>query len=251
MEVVAEVLEQGATPIWRNPVWSKRFPWLIQGITGTGADGGFDLGLFGDQPVGAAMQRWRELIDHAGLPGAVHSRQVHGGEIYLHQQVGWKGLLVMNGFDGHVAAIPGLMLTVSIADCVPVAIIDAESRVVSLVHAGWRGVAAGIAEKAVEMLVDLGSRRESLHAHSGPSICGDCYEVGPEVHRAVNGTETVPENSAPIDLRASLSERVVGRGVPGENVTISAHCTRCGPGSFFSHRGGSSARQMSILGRRY
>jgi len=249
INTVAEELEGGAIPIWRNPAWSRRFPWLVQGITGAGDEGEFDLGLFGDQPVGAAMRRWRQLIEHSGLPGAIHSRQVHGAEVFVHRTADPNGLLVMDGFDGHISGVPGLLLTVSIADCVPVAIVDEESRTVALVHAGWRGVAEGIAERAVEILADMGSGREALHAHSGPSICGECYEVGPEVHRAVNGDGADPGGPAPIDLRASLSRRLVGRGIPAENVTVSSHCTLCGPGSFFSHRGGSPARQMSLLGR--
>ncbi|MBA2671460.1 MAG: polyphenol oxidase family protein [Gemmatimonadetes bacterium] len=250
-QVVLEVLVEGDTPLWRHPDWADRFPWLVHGTTGVGRkDDPFDLGLFGDQPVGAAMGRWRRLIAHTGLPAAVHARQVHGGELLLHEQAQWSGLLVADGVDGHVTLDPGVLLTVSIADCVPVALVDSEGRGVALVHAGWRGVAAGIVENACRTLQMKGARVGDLYAHSGPSICGDCYEVGVEVHRAVNPHLDAPDRPTPIDLRSALSERLVAAGLPFANVTVSGHCTRCGPGEFFSHRRGSPARQMSILGRR-
>jgi polyphenol oxidase len=251
IRVVREVLVQGDTPLWLHPVWADRFPWLVQGTTGAGRkDDPFDLGLFGDQPIGPAMERWRRLIAHTGLPAAVHARQVHGGEFLVHEQARWDGLLVADGVDGHLTLDRGVLLTVSIADCVPVALVDSAGNGLALVHAGWRGVAAGIVESAGLTLREKGARVGDLFAHCGPSICGDCYEVGVEVHRAVNPHRDAPERPTPIDLRASLAERLVAMGIPATNVTVSGHCTRCGPGEFFSHRSGSPARQMSILGRR-
>jgi polyphenol oxidase len=251
VRVVREVLTEGDTPLWLHPDWADRFPWLVQGTTGAGhEDEPFDLGLFGEQSIGPAMGRWRRLIAHTGLPAAVHARQVHGAEILVHGQGQWSGLLVADGVDGHVTRHPGVLLTVSVADCVPVAIVDAAGRRLALVHAGWRGVAAGIAENACRVLQEKGARVGDLYAHSGPSICGECYEVGVEVHHAVNPHLAPPERPAPIDLRAALSERLLEAGLPAANVTVSGHCTHCGPGGFFSHRRGSPARQMSILGRR-
>src|SRR5690606_24721713 len=152
---------------------------------------------------------------------------------------------------GHLTARPGVLLAVSVADCVPVSLLDPERRSLALLHAGWRGVAGGIVERAAaEMEARYGSRSERLWLHCGPAICGACYEVGPEVHRAVHPGRAAPGAPTPIDLRAAVAERAAGLGVPGERVTISAHCTRCGPGAFFSHRAGSPARQMGLLGWR-
>lgn len=247
---VLEELSTGEIPLWHNPEWAERFPWLVQGITGAGAEAEpFDLGLFGDQPVGAALERWRRVIAASGMSAAVHARQVHGGAIRVHEGEGWTGLLVMDGVDGHLTREPDLLLTVSVADCVPVAVVDAERRCIALVHAGWRGVVAGIAERAVEMMLDSGSSPDDLFAHTGPSICGSCYEVGPEVHAGVNPHLVPPAQPEPVDLRTSLSRRLLGAGLRPESVTRSGHCTRCGQGMFFSHRGGSPARQMSVLGR--
>jgi polyphenol oxidase len=248
---IEEELARGDLPLWTQPEWEARFPWLVQGITGTGREEEpFDLGLFGSQPVGVAMARWQRLQRELGLRSAVHAMQVHGGEVAAHRGVGWHGLLVTGGVDGHLTEEPDLLLTVSVADCVPLALVDEGRRCIALVHAGWRGVAAGIAERAVREILAGGSAPEHLHAHAGPSICGTCYEVGPEVHAAIHPGRETPGGPAPIDLREALATRLATAGVPAEQVTISGHCTRCGPGHFFSHRRGSAARQMSVLGRR-
>jgi YfiH family protein len=250
--VVEEVLDAGDVPLWRQPEWGERFPWLVQGVTGAGdADEPFDLGLFGEEPVGRVLDRWERLRAASGMRRVVHARQVHGAELRAHGAGEEQGILIGTGYDGHLTRAAGLLLTVSIADCVPVFVVDADARAVAVVHAGWRGVAAGIVERAIERLRGWrGDGGGELWLHCGPAICGRCYEVGPEVHAAVRPDEEPPPGPTPIDLRAEIVRRGVARDVAPERSTVSVHCTRCGPGAFFSHRGGSAARQMAILGIR-
>jgi hypothetical protein len=87
-----------------------------------------------------------------------------------------------------------------------------------------------------------------LWVHCGPAICGDCYEVGPEVHAALR-LPTPPERS-PVDLRAVLSARAVAAGVPAGTVSTSSWCTRCDASCFFSYRAGDAGRQLGLLGVR-
>jgi YfiH family protein len=174
---------------------------------------------------------------------------VHGADLWVHEGGAAPGVLVMDRFDGHVTAHPGLLLSVGVADCVPVSVVDPMGRAVALVHSGWRGTAAGITERAIGRLVkrwsaDVGE----LRLHCGPAICGRCYEVGPEVHAGLYPDRDPPAGPTPIDVRAAIVGRALGLGLRPEHLTVSAHCTRCGPPDFFSHRGGSSARQMGVLG---
>jgi hypothetical protein len=254
MEVrtLAERLLPGAVPLWVHPEWQARFPWLVQGTTGRGTDEEpFDLGLSGAQPVGRVLDRWRALLAATEMQTVAHARQVHEADIWIHRETGSPGILVMDGFDGHVTDRPGVLLSASVADCVPVSVVDPETRVVALVHAGWRGAAAGIVERAINRIVESWqSAPERLWLHCGPAICGACYEVGSEVHAAVNPHLPVPSSNTPIDVRAAIAERALGLGVPAEQVSVSDHCTRCGSPDFFSHRGGSRARQMGVLGIR-
>jgi polyphenol oxidase len=248
---VSEVRRAGDVPLWVHPEWSERFPWLVQGTTGVGDPSDpFDLGLAGRQPVGAALDRWRKLGVELGMPTLVHSRQVHAAEIWSHEGVGAPGIVVMDGYDGHVTSSPGLLMAVGIADCVPVSVVGEHGRWTALLHAGWRGTAAGIIERGVALLRNGGCAADSLWLHCGPAICGTCYEVGPEVHAGVNPHLPVPQENTPIDLRAAIAQRAVSLGIPAAQVSVSEHCTRCGIPEFFSHRAGSPGRQMGILGIR-
>ncbi|HEU0015900.1 MAG TPA: polyphenol oxidase family protein, partial [Longimicrobium sp.] len=238
-------------PLWVHPEWGQRFPWLVQGATGRGDGEPFDLGLSGQQPVGAVLDRWRALLEAAGMRTAAHARQVHEAGLWIHRGEAAPGILLMDGFDGHVTDCADLLLSVSVADCVPVSVVEPDARVVALVHAGWRGTAAGIVERAVNRIAESWqSAPERLWLHCGPSICGACYEVGPEVHAGVRPHRPPPQGPTCIDLRPAIGERAVAAGVPRERITLSAHCTRCGPPDFFSHRGGSKSRQMGVLGVR-
>jgi hypothetical protein len=247
---VTETRAEGDVPLWVHPEWRERFSWLVQGTTGRGRGAEpFDMGLSGVQPVGPALDRWRALRAASGMDVVAHSRQVHAADLWIHREVGAPGIQVMDGFDGHVTDRRGLLITVGVADCVPVSVVDPETSVIAMLHAGWRGTAAGIVERGIHRMVESWqSSPERLHVHCGPAICGECYEVGPEVHEAVNPDAPVPPGKANIDVRASIARRVMGLGVPAENVTVSTHCTRCGEPDFFSHRGGSKARQMGVLG---
>lgn len=246
---VTEVRAAGAIPLWTHPEWSARFPWLVHGTTGRGeGEAPFDLGLHGALPAGEVIGRWRTLQQNT-LATVVHARQIHGAAI-----AGWhlpvpSGIVLIEGFDAHLTDRPELLLTISVADCVPVFLVEARTRALALVHAGWRGIAQGIVEAAIVKLAPEGSRSQ-LWLHSGPSICAACYEVGPEVHRAILPGTEAPAHPQTIDLPGAIMERAQRLGIPAAQTTRSTHCTRCGEGRFFSHRAGSAARQLGILGRR-
>lgn len=249
---VARVREERVPglPAVRHAVWARSFSWLVQGTTiRHHSDGGddFDLRLFGgDPPPPGVHDRWRALLGWTGCASVVHARQVHGAEVLEHEGAP-PGLHVPADCDGHATAARGMLLAVSIADCVPVSVVDPERRRVALLHAGWRGAAAGIVERG---LADLarGGATERLLVHFGPSICGRCYEVGGEVFEALDRPR--PAGPALLDLRAVLVERAVAVGVAPGHVSVSERCTRCEPDTFFSHRGGDAGRQVAFLGVR-
>jgi len=100
------------------------------------------------------------------------------------------------------------------ADCVPIALINQHTATIAVVHAGWRGIAAGVVSVAVDEFVSAGCLPESTTAIIGPSICGHCYEVGPEVVDAVS--RTAPNailDSSHVDLAQAVSDVLVTRGI--------------------------------------
>ena len=122
--------------------WGSRYG-LVAGIT-TARDG-FSLELSSGAPVGASIDRWRAFQAHfrPRLPAVAFSRQVHGTQVRHYQSVpdGW---LIGEGWDGHATASAGILLTISVADCIPVYLADPGSGGVALVHAGWRGTVGGV-----------------------------------------------------------------------------------------------------------
>ena len=244
--IVSEAPLSGDVPRIAHPEWSGLFPWLCQGMTLRGSEGDFDMGLFGPGPSREIQDRWDLLGGSTGFATVVHGRQVHGAHVVVHDGSA-AGRCIVPDCDGHLTAVPGTLLTVATADCVPVSIVAPDRRAVGLVHAGWRGVAAGVFERGVGLMASVfGTEPEELHAHLGPAICGDCYEVGPEVHEALGLPS--PGRPEPVDLRAILGGRAVALGVRGDRITVSSRCTHCGDGSLFSHRAGDAGRQVALLG---
>lgn len=233
-----------------HSAWLRDMPWLVQGCTTRGSEvPSFDLGLFNSasskEHVAAC---WDELRTATGLDRAMHARQVHGADV-RYQVAGPTGLHLSDDCDGHVTGAVGVLLAVATADCVPVFVVDPGRRSVAALHSGWRGAAAGVLERGITVMVEnVGSRREELLVHLGPSICGACYEVGPEVFEALD--QPVPPGPKPIDLRAVLSERAARVEVPMGHITVSAHCTRCTGSGLYSHRNGDRQRQVGYIGVR-
>ena len=247
--VVAEI-PSAEPPALVHPVWAAAFPWMVQGTTRRGDDSEpFDLGIFsGASPVEVVLNAWERLRQGSGCACVVHARQVHGSEVRVHGE-GPPGLHLAGPCDGHVTSAEGVLLAITVADCVPVFVVDPARRAVALLHAGWRGVAAGILERGLAVLREYaGATTADLHVHLGPAICGRCYEVGPEVFERLG--LPVPSAPASVDLRAVVALRAVAARVPASRVSVSAHCTRCGDADLFSHRGGDRARQVGYLGIR-
>ncbi len=118
----------------------------------------------------------------------------------------------------------------------------------ALLHAGWRGTAAGILERGAELLA---SRTDCSAAdivmHCGVGICGDCYEVGPEVLEGV-GLRGDGRGPWKVDLRERLADQAARIGLG--DVTSSSWCSAHHRPLFYSHRAsaGTDGRMVAYLG---
>jgi copper oxidase (laccase) domain-containing protein len=133
-------------------------------------------------------------------------------------------------------------MAVTLADCVPV-FIGHPSGGAAILHSGWRGTAGGIIAAAIRFLGARGLRPADLYVHCGPSICGGCYEVSPDVFQALTGRPV--EEPTPVDLRELILSRAAAAGV--KQLSSSSSCTRCNNDRFFSHRCGDHGRQLGII----
>lgn len=245
---VREVSGPGHVPWLAVPAIHDVIPGLTAGITWRGDGEPADMGLFGATPVGTVLARWRQLQADLCFATILHSRQVHGDRILTHGPTP-AGLHLAPDADGHTTDCEGILLTVSVADCVPVWIFSPAARSIALLHAGWRGTAAGILESAIAQLCrQASSPPADLRIHLGPAICGACYEVGPEVYAALG--LAAPAVRTRVDLREVIAGRAATVGVRTDRLTVSEWCTRCDPDRFFSHRAASSGRQIAFAGIR-
>jgi polyphenol oxidase len=204
------------------------------------------LGLASTEPVQDVMDRWSGLLAHCRAGGAealASAGQVHGAAVAVHA-AGWRGWLRGRELDGHCTAARGVALAVTVADCTPVFLAH-PSGPLAMLHAGWRGTAAGILGEGLAALQALGAPAAEVVMHCGPAICGRCYEVGPEVLEAVTGRPA--QGKGYLDVRAVLAEQATRAGV--RSVSISAWCTRCHNDRFFSHRAGDAGRQLGVMFR--
>lgn len=245
---IREVELSGPVPRWEIPGWRERFG-VVAGITGRGGEDGrgFDLGLWTDASVGEVMTRWRAFRRaEPGFPGTVLATQVHGGSVVSHGEIeGWSQL---EGHDGHVTGSPGVLLTVTVADCVPVYLIDPVRRVIGLLHSGWRGTSAEILHAGLEVMVQrFGVDVANVVMHAGIAICGPCYEVGSEV-MAGCGLPTDGAGPWHLDLRAVLAGQARRLGI--KKISTSQWCSSHDRPRFYSHRGsgGRDGRMVAYLG---
>jgi polyphenol oxidase len=244
---IAEELVTTNPPRFELAAWRRELG-LTAGITGRGTEPGrgFDLGLWSDAPVGDVMRHWQLFRRSVpGFPGVVLGNQIHGAEVMtVGPTLGW---LQVEGVDGWVTAAPGVLLTVTIADCIPV-YLAVPRKGVALLHAGWRGTAAGILGRGVERLLELtGSHPADIVLHCGVGICGSCYEVGSEV---ITGCGMTPDGPGPwhLDLREMLADQAAHLGI--QRVTRSPHCSGHDRSTFYSHRAsrGGDGRMAAYLG---
>jgi hypothetical protein len=170
---------EGRYPYDGDPLASTGHPlrWALMG----GRPPVRSFGLGSSEPVESVMRRWDRLLDALAARGVARlatAHQVHGADVVRHA-THWRGWLRERGVDGHITDVPGTALAVTIADCTPVFIAHPRG-VIAALHAGWRGTAAGILSVGLDAMADLGCPADECRVHLGPSICGACYEVGPE-----------------------------------------------------------------------
>ena len=225
---------------------------VVAGITSVPANAGAgseaDFGLTTGGSSRDVERRYEMLVSATGMHSSVVPRQVHGTGVVEADSSSGGGSRVVGEADGVMTSERGVLLAVTAADCVPVYIVDVEGRCIALLHAGWRGAAAGILEVGLSLLKGrFGVAPADVTIYLGPSICGSCYEVGVEVLRAFRRDARGP---AQIDLRAELAKKAVRSGVSAERVVRSQWCTRCGPVHLHSHRarGSKAGRMAAFLG---
>ncbi len=202
-------------------------------------------------------------------------RQCHSDGVVCLDRVA-PGDLPVEG-DAVITRRSGLLLAVQVADCLPVLIVDKAKRVLAAVHAGWRGLLAGVVPKTLEAMQ---SRYASDPRHClaviGPSIGPCCYEVGPDVAmpfeeafpghpqlwrnfqppgRALSAgtgpSDAPPNHRRMLDLSAACRCQLETAGLPDRSVFSHPPCTSCHRDVFYSYRaeGRGTGRMLAAIGK--
>ena len=207
--------------------------------------------------VQTVKQNWCELKVALGLSdvNVITADQVHGEAILKVSNETGKRAGVG---DGLMTDVAGLVLGIMAADCVPLLFLEPGRKVVGAVHAGWRGTAAGIADRAVTgMQEEYRIEPSALRVAMGPSIGPCCYEVGREVVEQIEADwpgalrdAWRPEGAkGRLDLKAINEAQLVGAGVPRSHIQRIGPCTACNVEDFFSYRKeAKTGSQLSFIG---
>ncbi len=244
------------------------FSTRIGGVSG-GAFASLNLGNPGDAVVQDSaenlVENYRRHGEALGFGAGMRRawvRQVHGNAVAVigaereNEYGETLGAEIADRFSGQTAAdavvtaIPGVMLSVRVADCAPVLIAAKDGRVVAAVHAGWRGVVAGVIGEAVRVMREAGA--EELIAAIGPGICADFCEGGDEgagefVRAGLAGAVVLAGGGrakAHVDLQRAIGMQLIGAGIAEGRIDGNAVCTFRDAGDFYSHR-----RERGVTGR--
>lgn len=211
-----------------------------------GAYDALNLGDHVGDNDGAVEENRRRVAEAIGVPRArlVTVRQVHGTTVREARDVA-----TATDADAIVSDEEDLALAILVADCLPVLLVDESSSRFAVVHAGWRGLAAGTIARSLEHFAD--ARR--VHAFVGPSISLEGYQVGPEV--ATHFTD-VPRavladggDRSRLDLRQVATTQLVAAGVPDAQVVRSREVTDGGE-IFFSDRAQRPCGRFALVAKR-
>jgi YfiH family protein len=202
----------------------------------------------GDLPARVRTNR-RRAAAAAAVPHLTLARQVHGVAVArIGRRRAGSGFLdpatALGPADVLVTRAPGVAVAILVADCLPIVL--AADDMVMLLHAGWRGLSAGILGRAVSLF----GRPERVAGAIGPGI-GPChYEVGPEVveavGRGVGGASHVRRRGRLfLDLPTTAEAGLRSAGV--RDLVVAEECTACHPDRLYSHRrDGITGRQGAV-----
>ena len=255
----------------------ERIAWLIHGFSTrmggySRAYGGHALNLgFTKTDSKAAVERNRAaFLASLGANGRrswtlVTMRQIHSDVIHAISKPPDEPTVG----DGMITNVPGLILAVQTADCLPVVLVDPKNRAVGVFHAGWRGTVKRIVEKGVgAMRLHFRSRPGDLEAAIGPGVRSCCYTVGEEVRDKFHsqfgyanklfheikesdpvrekypmlfltarapGHSTLPVNIF-LDLAEANRKQLLDAGVSAKRIQTVQLCTACNTGVLFPPR---------------
>lgn len=221
-----------------------------------GLAAGLSLAAAGDMALTSeqGLSNRARFLDIVGVSRerAFAAHQVHSKTVIAVGDQGAQSLAALEA-DGMVTSRPDAVLTVTVADCLPIFLADRRTGAFGLVHSGWRGT--GIVREAIRVMSEsFGTSTGDILAVIGPGIGPCCYTVGQERYdgfRARFGEAAVsrgPEGDFRLDLKTANVKLLEAAGV--SSILVTADCTGCSPAlGSFRREGDGFRRMLAFLGR--
>jgi YfiH family protein len=252
--------------VLQSPLVSKlpniQHGFFYPGQNGTGPDRSNNLS-FKNGEMGDVLQARKNAcgliqLSHHNL---THVYQVHGTAVWKVDE-SQRGAGAIDGTrqigegDAMITNVGDTPLAVLIADCLPVFLVDQDSRAVGIVHAGWRGSLDGIVIKTIEaMKREYGIQPQELLVWIAPGISHEHFEVGREVwdqfadkwglHRDI----FYQRDSLYLDIKRLNCYQLVSSGILTENIEVSPECTYARRDMFSYRRDGAGVgHNMAVIG---
>ena len=206
----------------------------------------------GDDPADV-LENYTRMAKALGVDRdrMVASQQTHTTNVRLvTEEDAGKGVVRERDYtdvDGLITNVPDLTLATFYADCVPLYFVDPKHKAIGLSHSGWRGTVNRMGQCTIDaMKKAFGTSPKDLITCIGPSICQDCFEVGPEVaaefadgfaeqyHKDLFYQK--PDGKYQVDLWRANEIVLQEAGIPENQIHTTDICTRCNPTHLFSHR---------------
>ena len=212
-----------------------------RGGVSTGPYQGLNLGKMSGDDLKRVAENRRLFGDAIGFPIHQTLSMLHGNAVALVTDPGQT-----QEADACVTDQSHVSMSVTTADCVPIAYHDPQRNVVGLAHAGWKGTLAGVAATTVEAMVARGSRAADIRVGIGPAILRCCFEVDETVARQFGDEMAVARGSGKwdVDLHEANRRVLLGAGILPGNLLTCPMCTSCHQDLYYSYR-----RDRQVTGR--
>ena len=217
----------------------------------SGPEGGdLNLAFCNDDPLDNVRENLRRAEKALGLAPVAFVRQTHSDRLtvvrpadsYQPQQ---PEELRCN-YDAMIAPEAGVGLLIKVADCQGVILYDPVSRVLGLVHSGWRGSVQNILGRTVTEMAAFGVQPANILAAISPSLgpcCAEFKNYQAELPPSFQNFMTAPNH---FDFWAISRQQLTESGLKPQNVESAEICTKCSP-EFFSYRRGDSWGRFGIM----
>jgi len=179
--------------------------------------------------------------------GICTANQTHSSRVYFTNQPCQN-----QETDGFISNRKDIVLTIKIADCIPLFLYDRTSDIIGMIHSGWRGTVGQIAINSIKQIIQNGGNLSEIQALVGPSICKKHFEVREDIVSQFPSkfVDTSEFGTFNVDLKAMVTDQLISMGLNSKLIFDVGLCTHCREDLFYSYRRDKrlKGRMIAVIG---